>query len=78
MERSEDIVVKKIKLNREMNAIKKYISTYLAWCTLSEIDPTHPKALTLYIQLQALMAECRMIKANNTLVQSIEPERDNL
>lgn len=64
MERSEDIVVKKIKLNREMIAVKKEITTFLAWCALSEVDPSNPKALSLYIQLMSLMAECKMIRSN--------------
>lgn len=49
--------LKKIRIRRRMNDVKKDILAYLNWCETAGLKPNNAKSLNLYIELTTLIME---------------------
>lgn len=49
--------LKKIRICRRMDDVKKDILAYLDWCEISGLKPNNAKSLNLYIELTTLIME---------------------
>lgn len=49
--------LKKIRIRRRMNDVKKDILAYLNWCETAGLNPNNAKSLNLYIELTTLIME---------------------
>ena len=57
MERNEDKIVEKIRIRKELLKVKKNVTDYLNWCSISGVKPDNPKSVNTYFELSELIME---------------------